>query len=227
MDTSKNSTEVRPDLRVFDSPDSLATAAAEFVADLARRTVARTGTFHVAVSGGTTPTAMLARLATLDVPWAATVVYQVDERVVPIDDPERNLASLRSQLALAHPVIEAMGVDDDDLIGATASYEARLPARFDLVHLGLGPEGHTASLFPGDEVLEERRRLVALTEVHHGHRRMTLTFPALARADRVLWLVAGAQKRRALTMLLDANPSIPASRVPAGRAVIMADRAAQ
>jgi len=94
------------------------------------------------------------------------------------------------------------------------------------VHLGLGPDGHTASLVPGDPVLEVTDALVAVTQPYQGHRRMTLTYPALARADQLLWLVTGADKREPLAKLLAGDESIPAGRVVAARSVVMADQAA-
>jgi 6-phosphogluconolactonase len=119
-----------------------------------------------------------------------------------------------------------MPVTDADLDSAAAAYAAALPERFDLVHLGLGPDGHTASLVPGDPVLAVQDRLVALTQPYQGHRRMTLTYPALARADQLLWLITGADKRDPLARLLAGDDSIPAGRVRAGRSLILADRAA-
>ena len=134
---------------------------------------------------------------------------------------DRNLTHLRESLGNADPEVIAMPVEDADLEAAAGAYAKRLPDRFDLVHLGLGPDGHTASLVPGDPVLEVADRLVAVTEPYQGHRRMTLTYPALARADQVLWL-----KREALARLLAGDQSIPAGRVEARHSMILADAAA-
>ncbi len=138
------------------------------------------------------------RASSHDVPWSAVQIFQVDERVAPDGDPDRNLTHLRESLGHSDPEVVAMPVEDPDLESAAAAYAKRLPDHFDLVHLGLGPDGHTASLVPGDPVLEVADRLVAVTQPYQGHRRMTLTYPALARADEVLWLISGEDKREAL-----------------------------
>jgi 6-phosphogluconolactonase/glucosamine-6-phosphate isomerase/deaminase len=155
-------------------------------------------------------------------------IFQVDERVAPDGDPDRNLTMIRAALPdAAIERLHAMPVEDSDLGAAAARYEAELPAQVDLVHLGLGPDGHTASLVPGDAVLEVRDRRVALTAgEYQGRLRMTLTYPALNAARRLLWLVAGDDKRDALARLLDGDPSIPAGRVEAGSAIVVCDRAA-
>jgi 6-phosphogluconolactonase len=209
-------------------PDAtvLAARAASFVAELARSSVSDHGRFTFAVSGGKTPWAMFAELASHQVPWSEVQIFQVDERVAPEGDPDRNLTHLRESLGNADPEVIAMPVEDADLEAAAGAYAKRLPDRFDLVHLGLGPDGHTASLVPGDPVLEVADRLVAVTEPYQGHRRMTLTYPALARADQVLWLISGDDKREALARLLAGDQSIPAGRVEARHSMILADAAA-
>lgn len=215
------------DFRVFDDLDDLSESAASYVAATAREVVGREGTFHFAVSGGRSPWMMLSLLTRLDMPWDRTVIWQVDERVVPAGDPDRNLGHLREALGEATAVVRPMPVDDADLEAAAARYGAALASRFDLVHLGIGPDGHTASLVPGDAVLEVEDRPVAVTSTaYDGRRRMTLTYPALARARQLLWLVSGEDKREALAKLLAADPSIPAGRVEANASVVMADRAA-
>lgn len=214
------------DLEVLADADALAEAAARFVAARAREAVQAGGAFHFAVSGGHTPWAMFGRLADEEVPWAQTVVYQVDERVAPPDDPDRNLGHLREALGSAPAEVRAMPVERDDLESAAADYASTLPAHFDLVHLGLGPDGHTASLVPADPVLEVTDRLVALTGTYQGRRRMTLTYPALGRARQILWLVGGADKRGPLAKLLAGDRSIPAGRVEAGASLVMADQLA-
>jgi 6-phosphogluconolactonase len=176
-----------------------------------------------AVSGGKTPWAMFAELTRQDMPWADVELFQVDERVAPDGDPDRNLTHLREAIGDAPARVHPMPVDDPDLDAAAAAYATVLPQRFDLVHLGLGPDGHTASLVPGDPVLKVTDALVALTQPYQGHRRMTLTYPGLTRADQLLWLVTGSDKRDALARLLAGDESIPAGRVLASRSLILAD----
>ena len=224
---SRRTAEVHHETRVFADVDVLAAAAADFVAQQARRAVAAKGVFSFAVSGGHTPWRMFAELLERDVPWGQTVIYQVDERVAPLGDSGRNLTGLVDTLAGVATMIEPMPVDDDDLEAAADRYGDLLPERLDLVHLGLGPDGHTASLVPGDPVLEVSDRLVATTGEYQGRRRMTFTYRALARADQLLWLVAGSDKRDALSKLCSGDVSIPAGRVQAPRSLIMADRSAR
>jgi 6-phosphogluconolactonase len=215
-------------MAVGDSTE-LASRAAAYVAAQAREAITARGRFTFAVSGGKTPWEMFAELpgaVGADFPWGSVQVFQVDERVAPDDDPDRNLTHLRESLRGVPAEVVAMPVNDPDLDAAARGYAARLPDRFDLVHLGLGPDGHTASLVPGDPVLEVSDQLVAVTEPYQGHRRMTLTYPALARADDLLWLISGADKRDALARLLVADPSIPAGRVEARHSTVLADEAA-
>jgi 6-phosphogluconolactonase len=215
------------EVEVLDDPGAVAAGAAEEVAEHARGAVADSGRFTFAVSGGTTPWAMFTELRSLDIPWERVAIYQVDERVAPAGDPDRNLTHLTASLppgGLAE--IHAMPVEDADLDDAATRYAASLPDRFDLVHLGLGPDGHTASLVPGDPVLSVTDRRVALTEPYRGHRRMTLTYPVLDRAASVLWLVTGAEKVDALGRLRAGDASIPAGRVRAERQRLLCDRAA-
>lgn len=217
---------MRHELRSVADPDAVAQAGAAFVAERARAAVADRGTFYFAVSGGHTPWAMFAALAAETVPWDAVVIYQVDERVAPPGDPSRNLTHLTEALGSAPAELLPMPVNDADLTAAAAAYARDLPEHFDLVHLGLGPDGHTASLVPGDPVLSVTDRLVAVTEPYQGHSRMTLTYPALARARQILWLVTGADKKEALTALLAGDATIPAARVEAAASLVLADEAA-
>jgi len=216
---------------------AVARAAAALIASEARAAAAARGRFVVAVSGGHTPWDMLRALAGEQVPWSAMHVVQVDERVAPAGDPDRNLSHLRESLLAHAPLrdeqIHAMPVEWPDLEAGAAHYARALqeiagsPAVLDLVHLGLGPDGHTASLVPGDSVLEIADRDVALTGgVYQGRRRMTLTYPALNRARSVLWLVTGPDKAGMLARLRAGDLSIPAGRVRRDRAVVLADRAA-
>jgi 6-phosphogluconolactonase len=217
---------VQHELVTVPDAEALASRAADFVAERARKAVADHGRFTFAVSGGRTPWAMFAVLAGHDVPWTSVEIYQVDERVAPEGDPDRNLTHLTESLRDMQARIVPMPVDTDDLEAAAVNYAGRLPLRFDLVHLGLGPDGHTASLVPGDPVLNVADRLVAVTQPYQGHPRMTLTYPALARADEILWLISGGDKREPLAQLLGGDRSIPAGRVEARHSTILADAAA-
>jgi 6-phosphogluconolactonase len=221
---------------VYPDEDMVARRAAAVIAADARAAVPARGRFIVAVSGGRTPWVMLRLLADEQVPWANVHVVQVDERVAPAGDPARNLAHLRQSLLDHAPLrpdhIHAMPVEAADLDGAARQYAQTLreiagtPPVLDLVHLGLGPDGHTASLVPGDPVLNVSDADVAVTGPYQGHRRMTLTFPTINRSRRVLWLVTGGEKAAALVRLRDGDPSIPASRVRRDEALIITDRAA-
>ena len=223
-------------ISVFPGADGAAREAARFVATQARHAVAERGRFSVAVSGGRTPGRMLRALAGENVPWEDVHLLQVDERVAPAGDADRNLTHLRESLLEETPAaaarVHAMPVDDEDLEGAAARYAATLealagsPPVLDLVHLGLGPDGHTASLVPGDPVLGLRDAEVAVAGPHEGRRRMTLTYPILNRARRILWLVTGADKAEMLVRLQGRDAAIPAGRIRADRAVAFADQAA-
>jgi 6-phosphogluconolactonase len=217
---------VQHELRVFESTEELARAAAAFVAQRAQELSTRDTPFTFALSGGTSPWLMLEQLAKEPVAWDRTVIYQVDERSVPESSELRNLKHLRECLASTDATIEAMGVNDADLNEAARHYATLLPATFDLVHLGLGPDGHCASLIPNDPVLNVTDRLVATTGLYQDTHRMTLTYPALSRAQQILWLVSGADKQDALAKLLNGDTSIPAGRVEATASLVMADRAA-
>jgi 6-phosphogluconolactonase len=217
---------VQHELEVFADGATVAAKAAAYVAAQAREAVAARGRFTFAVSGGKTPWAMFAELAKEDMPWADVELFQVDERVAPEGDPDRNLTHLRDSIGDAPARVHPMPVNDADLEAAAASYATVLPQRFDLVHLGLGPDGHTASLVPGDPVLDVTDALIGVTQPYQGHRRMTLTYPALTRADQILWLVTGGDKREALVSLLAGDESIPAGRVLATRSLVLADQAA-
>jgi 6-phosphogluconolactonase len=217
---------MKHELVIVPDAASLAARAASFVQERAGAAVAESGRFTFAVSGGKTPWAMFTELAREVVPWEAVEIFQVDERVAPEGDPDRNLAHLHQSLGKAPAKVLAMPVENPDLEEAASAYSELLPGRFDLVHLGLGPDGHTASLVPGDPVLEITDRLVAVTQPYQEHRRMTLTYPALALADEILWLISGEDKRDALSKLLAGDTSIPAARVQARHSTILADSSA-
>jgi 6-phosphogluconolactonase len=201
---------------------------AELIAAEAERSVGAHGSFSLALSGGRSPWVMLSILARRELPWERTEIFQVDERVAPPGTPERNLTNLIVALPIERQAaLRPMPVTRTDLEAAAAEYEAGLPDRLDFVHLGLGTDGHTASLVPGDSVLEVGDRRVAVTaEPYEGLRRMTLTYPALNAARRVVWLVTGEEKRGALARLLEGDETIPAGRVEAEEMLVVADQAA-
>ena len=214
------------EIEILPDADAVAERGAAYVAERAQATVAEHGRFTFAVSGGHTPWAMFAHL-TGRMPWEKVTIYQVDERVAPDGDPDRNLTQLRASLPPGGAAdVRAMPVEAHDLETAAADYARSLPERLDLIHLGLGPDGHTASLVPGDSVLEVADRDVAVTGEYQGRRRMTLTFPVLDRAHRILWLVTGADKVDALRRLRAGDHSIPGGRVGAAIALVVADEAA-
>jgi 6-phosphogluconolactonase len=217
---------VNHEVRTFPDSDTAAAAAAAQLADSAAAAVQASGKCSWALSGGKTPDTMFGVLATLDVPWAHTSVFQVDERVAPDGDVTRNATHLTAALGTVLVDFVEMDVTAADLDGAAARYAALLPAHFDVVHLGLGADGHTASLVPGDAVLAVRDRLVAVAGPYQGHRRLTLTYPVLDGANLLVWLLAGADKHDALTRLLDGDTSIPAGRVDAKRSIVFTDVAA-
>jgi 6-phosphogluconolactonase len=216
--------------------DSVARAGAALTAAEARAAVAARGRFIVAFSGGHTPWQMLRALADEQMPWAGVHVVQVDERVAPAGDPDRNLTHLRESLLAKCPLrpeqIHPMPVEAADLDAASRQYVLTLediagaPAVLDLAHLGLGPDGHTASLVPGDPVLDVTGADVALTGVYQGRRRMTLTYPVLNRARRIVWLITGREKAEMLARLCRGDRSIPAGRIDQHQALVLADHEA-
>lgn len=223
-------TEVLPD------SGAVATRAAERIARIARKAVAERGRCALAFSGGATPGRALRALSVEDLPWNRVHLFQVDERVVPFGDPERNYFHLREDLidriAIPPANVHPMPVEEADLDEGSRIYESILrriagtPPILDLVQLGLGEDGHTASLFPGDAALQRIDADVAVSGLHKGRRRMTLTHPALDRARSILWLVTGPGKAATLERLLAGDRSIPAGRVRNDRAVLLADTAA-
>lgn len=223
-------------VEVFDDTNSVAQAGAAAIAAHARAAIAANGRFVMAVSGGHTPWIIFGMLAREDVPWFGVHIFQVDERVVPEGHPDRNLTKLRESLLEHVPLppdqIHAIPVETADLAAAAAQYSVILrnmagsPPELDLVHLGLGPDGHTASLVPGDPVLEISDADVAVTGIYQGRRRLTLTYPVLNRARRILWVVTGSEKAEILRRLSEGDLSIPAGRVRRDEAVVFADRTA-
>src|SRR5680860_1058396 len=193
-----------PTLETVDDANSAARLASERIAAAGRQAVAERGEFHLAISGGQTPWLMLAMLAVAEMPWEATSLYQVDERIASPGSPDRNLTHLILTLPIEKQAsLRPMPVTRRSLVEAVAEFEEGLPERLDVVHLGLGVDGHTASLVPDDEVLAVTDRRVALTGGNYqGYRRMTLTYPAINAAREIVWLVTGDEKAEALRRLL-------------------------
>lgn len=223
------------EIKIFPDARTVAREAAKVIAAEARLAVAARAKFVLAVSGGKTPWQMLSDLADESMPWAQVQMLQVDERLAPAGHADRNLTQLRESLAhapLRSEQIHAMPVEDPDLSAAAASYARMLtqltgtPPVLDLVHLGLGVDGHTASLVPGDPVLEDTNRDVALTEIYQQRRRMTLTYPLINRARKILWVVTGVEKVAMLARLRAGDVSIPAGRIVSAKALLLADYAA-
>ena len=223
-------------LEIFSDDAAVACAAASLIAAQARQAVAQRGLFLLAVSGGKTPWAMLKLLRFEDMPWASVHIFQIDERIAPDGDPDRNLTHLHESLLGHAPIlpenIHAMPVNALDPREGARDYALTLqawcgdPPILDLAHLGLGADGHTASLIPGDPVLDVLDRDVALTGVYQNHRRMTLTFSLINRSRMILWLATGAAKVPMIQRLLDRDQDIPAGRINQDRAILLADRSA-
>jgi 6-phosphogluconolactonase len=221
-------------VRIVESAAELAQHAAEALAQQIEDCVARRGRCVMAVSGGTEPWRAFRHLAALELPWHALHVLQVDERVAPAGHPERNWTHLEQNLLSRVPIprehCHAMPVEVTPLAEAAQRYAARMaelagnPSVLDLVHLGLGDDGHTASLVPNDPVLEVADADVAVTAPYRGWRRMTLTFAAIDRARTILWLVGGEGKAQALQRLIAGDAGIPAGRVRRDNALLLADR---
>lgn len=226
-------------IEVLANDDAVAKAAAGVIAAEARAAVAARGVFTLAVSGGKTPWAMLRDLASEEVPWSQVHVFQIDERIAPEGDPDRNLTHLHESLLGNAPIpkenIHAMPVNAADPVEGAKEYEQTLqefcgnPPTLDMAHLGLGPDGHTASLIPGDPVLGVVDRDVALTDpvnLYQNRRRMTLTYPMINRSRKILWLATGAAKIPMIVRLKAADPTIPGGRISQEKALLLTDTAA-
>ncbi len=224
------------EIRQCETPDDVASAGANFISARMTEAIAERGQFTLALSGGSTPWNMLARLAGQELPWDRVKVVQVDERVAPDGDPERNIVQIRQHFAdrisLPTKNLYAMPVSSEDLNGGARQYEqtivdlAGAEPVIDVIHLGLGGDGHTASLVPGDPVLEVSDRDVATTETYNGRRRMTLTYPVINRARHILWLITGEGKAEMLGRLIEGDGDIPAGRINQVQATVLADDAA-
>lgn len=217
------------ELKVLPDADAASRCAAEAVAAVGQAAVEKRLEYNLALSGGRTPWAMIGVLSEMEeMPWEQAHIYQVDERVAPPGNEARNLTHLVQMLSLDHQAaLRPMPVTSRDLELSAAEYEVHIPERFDLIHLGLGPDGHTASLVPNDAVLEVDDRRVAMTDrLYQRYRRMTLTYPALAVAHQILWLAVGEEVRDAVAKLLAGDTSIPAGRVENENMLLVVDEAA-
>lgn len=215
--------------KIEPTAEQTAASAAAFFYQAIVQAVQQSNRALVAVSGGHTPWIMLRKLAEQQLPWDKLIFFQVDERDCPINDPQRNLAHLRACLPSAaqiRPMPVEAGLAGAETYMQTLTELAGAPPVLDVVHLGLGPDGHTASLVPDDPVLDESQRDVAWTHPYQGHRRMTMTFPLLNRARQIFWLVTGADKQEAVQRLLAGDKSIPASRITAANRLLFADESA-
>jgi 6-phosphogluconolactonase/glucosamine-6-phosphate isomerase/deaminase len=209
------------DIVVAPDPQSAAAEAAAWVSRQLRNAVKRRGVASVAFSGGSTPALMLAALARLPVPWEATTVFQVDERVAPDGDPDRN-AGLLDVLRPCGPAIRLMPVTAADIESARRQYAALLPERLDVVHLGLGDDGHTASWPPGDPVVDDGGT-VAMSAMFNGRVRMTLTVPAVNAARHRLVLATGPAKAAVMERWLLHDPALPIERVGRANTLVVLD----
>jgi len=227
-------------VEVLADGEALAGRAVELIVEAAARAIDERGQFAWAVSGGSTPRRMLELLSERrDLDWSRTHLFQVDERVAPDGDTDRNATMLDTALLTDSfrehnkPAgIWLMPVTSDDLQAATISYQAEMdevtgsPVVFDLVQLGMGSDGHTASLIPGDPILAVDDRDVALSEEYQGRIRMSFTWPVLDRAKELLWVIGGESKRDAVQQFLDNDPAIPATLPTQARATVLLDSAA-
>ncbi len=221
-------------IEIFSDPDAVANHAAAEIASQARSAIETRGQFTIAFSGGRTPLNMLRALSKEEISWSRVHVMQVDERIAPAGHPDRNLTLLQECLLNHVPLlpeqIHSMPVEKKDLDAAVNEYAETLrtlagsPPVLDCIHLGLGIDGHTASLVPGDRVLDLTDTDVALTDVYQGRRRMTLTYPILERSRSILWLVIDKEKADQLVHLYNGDISIPAGRVSQHHAIVFADK---
>lgn len=224
------------EIRTFQSADEVAKEAAFYIADRIRENIAKKGFFTMAISGGRTPWEMIKELATQDLPWEKVFLFQVDERVAPDGHPDRNLTQLfnaikgtrlmtRLNIFPMHVITENLDQGCDEY----ANYIKNITesGKLDLVHLGLGTDGHTASLIPGDDVLEAQDKNVAMTGApYQGRKRMTVTYPLINQAEKILWIITGAEKAEMLSRLLHQDPTIPAGKISQNHAIVFTEESA-
>lgn len=201
--------------------DDPSAAAAAWLARRIRDAVRRRGDALIAVSGGSTAPPLFSALLEHDVPWDRTTVWQVDERVAPDGHPERNAG----QLAAVPARIRPMPVTAQDLRAAARRYGAGLPERFDVVHLGLGDDGHTASWPPDHPVVDSERPCEVIGEFN-GFERMTLTPPVVNAARSRVMLTLGGSKAEMVERWMLRDPALPVDRVRRSGTIAFLDPAA-
>lgn len=224
------------EIRTFQTTEDVAQEAAVYIADRIRENVSRKGFFTMAISGGRTPWAMMKELAKEDLPWEKVFLFQVDERVAPDAHEDRNLTQLFKAIEGTRLVLRLnffpMRVNAGDLDEACAEYESHIQrmtenGKFDLIHLGIGTDGHTASLVPGDAVLDITEKGVAITQkLYQGRHRMTLTYPMINQAEKILWVITGSEKAEMLNRLLHRDSSIPAGLIDQTHAIVLTEESA-
>lgn len=224
------------EIRTFQSANEVAKEAANYIADRIRESLTKKGFFTMAISGGRTPWEMIKELANEDLEWEKVFLFQVDERMAPDGHPDRNLTQLFNSIQgtklMTRLNIFPMHVIAEDLDQACQEYADSIQritetGKLDLIHLGIGTDGHTASLIPGDEVLEVQDKSIALTShPYQGRNRMTLTYPLINQAEKILWVVTGEEKAEMLERLLQKDPSIPAGKINQTHAILLTEESA-
>jgi 6-phosphogluconolactonase len=236
MEQSHFAEETPMKTEIFPQADQVAARAADYLEQEIREKLSHQKSFSLAISGGRTPWEMLKLLSRADLPWQQINLFQVDERVAPDGHPDRNLTQLFQAIAGTAMVTQLrifpMPVTAEDLEVAAKEYtevlnEVTDGKGLDMIHLGLGSDGHTASLVPGDGVLAIQDRLVACTQNNYqGKIRMTLTYPLLNSAKQILWIVTGSEKKEMVKRMLKQDPSIPAGSIRQENALLLVDQAA-
>ena len=224
-------------MKCFRQPDaeSAAFEAARHIEKIARELLYKKPLVSIAFSGGTTPAAMFQHLSAMRLDWGRIHIFQVDERIAPPGDAARNSTEFQKLLLERVPLPVAqfhpMPVEAGDLQKAAMDYAAELrtimgdPPQIDILHLGIGADGHTASLLVGDDVYQRKSDVIVSAELG-GYRRMTLNFQVLNNAQHIVWLITGSSKRKMLKRMLEKDEDIPAGRVSQANAVVVADSAA-
>ncbi len=215
--------------------DALAREAAAWIGQQARSAIAERSMFSLALSGGRGPHGLFEALAREKIDWQRVHLFQVDERAAPLESPERNfraiVALLVERVAIPCEQLYPMPVAGADLEAGAADYAATLERALgpglvlDLVHLGLGEDGHTASLLPGDSAPESGAPVIVSME-YQGFRRLSLNYQVLSGARRRCWYVTGAAKSEVLVRAVDGDPGIPAGRIEREDSWFFVDRAA-